>query len=118
MNRSSLTTLLCLWDQRINLSYRSGIQTRQNVFEPLAKADGVEFKRGRTSSSHLRKQMPFALHVAANEYRIARPWSPASLPELTGSVRDGFDAPIEAVTLKKEKLFICAKLRENGLKDF
>ena len=33
---------------------------------------GVEFKRGRTSSSHLRKQMPFALHVAANEYRIAR----------------------------------------------
>ena len=30
---------------------------------------GVEFKRGRTSSSHLRKQMPFALHVAANEYR-------------------------------------------------
>ena len=33
---------------------------------------GVAFKRGRTSSSHLRKQMPFALHVAANEYRIAR----------------------------------------------
>ena len=29
---------------------------------------GVEFKRGRTSSSHLRKQMPFALHIAANEY--------------------------------------------------
>ena len=29
---------------------------------------GVEFKRGRPSSSHLRKQMPFALHVAANEY--------------------------------------------------
>ena len=41
---------------------------------------GVEFKRGRTSSSHLRKQMPFALHVAANEYRIARRCPPASLP--------------------------------------
>ena len=41
---------------------------------------GVEFKRGRTSSSHLRKQIPFALHVAANEYRIARRCPPASLP--------------------------------------
>ena len=41
---------------------------------------GVEFKRGRTSSSHLRKQMPFALHVAANEYRIASRCPPASLP--------------------------------------
>ena len=41
---------------------------------------GVEFKRGRTSSSHLRKQMPFALHVAANEYRIARRCPPASFP--------------------------------------
>ena len=28
MSLSSLTTLLCLWDQRINLSCRSGIQTR------------------------------------------------------------------------------------------
>ena len=28
---------------------------------------GVEFKRGRTSSSHLRKQMPFALRDAAKE---------------------------------------------------
>ena len=43
MSLSSLTTLLCLWDQRINLSCRSGIQTRQNVFEPLAKADAVRF---------------------------------------------------------------------------
>ena len=50
--------------------------------------------------------MPFALHVAANEYRIASRCPPASLPELTGSVRDAFDAPIEVVTLKKEKLFI------------
>ena len=41
---------------------------------------GVAFKRGRTSSSHLRKQMPFALHVAANEYRIASRCPPASLP--------------------------------------
>ena len=41
---------------------------------------GVELKRGRTSSSHLRKQMPFALHVAANEYKIARRCPPASLP--------------------------------------
>ena len=41
---------------------------------------GVEFKRGRPSSSHLRKQMPFALHVAANEYRIARRCPPASFP--------------------------------------
>lgn len=40
----------------------------------------VTIKRGRTSSSHLRKQMPFALHVAANEYRIARRCPPASLP--------------------------------------
>lgn len=31
------------WEQRINLSRRSGIQTRQNVFEPLAKADTVRF---------------------------------------------------------------------------
>ena len=47
---------------------------------------GVEFKRGRTSSSHLRKQMPFALHVAANEYRIASRYlrnRPAP-PELSG----------------------------------
>ena len=40
---SSLTTLFRPGDQRINLSCRSRIQTRQNVFEPLAKADTVRF---------------------------------------------------------------------------
>ena len=43
MSPSSLTTLFRLWDQRINLPCRSIIQTRQNVFEPLAKADTVRF---------------------------------------------------------------------------
>ena len=38
-----MTTLFRPWDQRINLPCRSGIQTRQNVFEPLAKADAVRF---------------------------------------------------------------------------
>ena len=47
--------------------------------EPICPV-GVEFKHGRTSLSHLRKQMSFALHVAANEYRIARRCPPASLP--------------------------------------
>ena len=47
--------------------------------EPICPV-GVEFKHGRTSLSHLRKQMPFALHVAANEYRIASRCPPASLP--------------------------------------
>ena len=45
---------------------------------------GVEFKRGRTSSSHLRKQMPFALHVAANEYKIAKRCPPG----LVSKIRD------------------------------
>ncbi len=43
MSPSSLTTLFRPWDQRINLPCRSRIQTRQNVFEPLAKADTVRF---------------------------------------------------------------------------
>ena len=47
--------------------------------EPICPV-GVEFKHGRTSLSHLRKQMSFALHVAVNEYRIARRCPPASLP--------------------------------------
>ena len=47
--------------------------------EPICPV-GVEFKHGRTSLSHLRKQMSFALHVAANEYKIARRCPPASLP--------------------------------------
>ena len=51
---------------------------------------GVEFKRGRTSSSHLRKQMPFALHVAANEYRIARRCPPASLPAIQSGILQEF----------------------------
>lgn len=47
--------------------------------EPICPV-GVEFKHGRTSLSHLRKQMSFALHVAVNEYRIARRCPPDSLP--------------------------------------
>ena len=43
MSPSSLTILFRPWDQQINLSRRSGIQTRQNIFEPLAKADAVRF---------------------------------------------------------------------------
>ena len=43
MSQSSLITLFRPGDQRINLPCRSGIQTRQNVFEPLAKADAVRF---------------------------------------------------------------------------
>ncbi len=40
----------------------------------------VVVRRRRISSSHFLNQMPFALHVAANEYRIARRCPPASLP--------------------------------------
>ena len=51
---------------------------------------GVAFKRGRTSSSHLRKQMPFALHVAANEYRNTEIHGNATRKSTSASRNNGF----------------------------
>lgn len=57
--------------QRFTFAYNS----------PILEVKFLLKKMKHSQSSHnLRKQMPFALHVAANEHRIARRCPPASLP--------------------------------------